>query len=180
MKMSIKILGSLQSTCTQRVLIVLHELGQDYKLVNISMMEGEHTSPAYVRDHHPFGVIPVLYDGPIKLFESRAISRYLVRKFRNSQSDTFVPNGDDLESFGLYEQALSVEYSYFDPSMKTLSHELLFKGFMGHGPPDEARVEQTLGTLRKTLDYYEDLLKNNSYLAGNVYDCTALTPCPCD
>lgn len=40
--------------------------------------------------------------------------------------------------------------------------------FMGHGEPDTKKVEHTVGNLRKTLDYYEELLQNQSYLAGNV------------
>lgn len=34
--------GAVYSTCTQRVLIALHELGLDFKLQSIEMKEGEH------------------------------------------------------------------------------------------------------------------------------------------
>ena len=37
-----KIYGSISSTCTQRVLIVLEELGIDYELISINMRAGVH------------------------------------------------------------------------------------------------------------------------------------------
>lgn len=46
--MSVKLLGSAQSTCTQRVLLVLRELGVEYDLEEISMQKGEHKVKAYL------------------------------------------------------------------------------------------------------------------------------------
>ncbi|ENH98711.1 hypothetical protein COCC4DRAFT_45845 [Bipolaris maydis ATCC 48331] len=56
--MSIKIQGSLQSACMQRVILTALELGVDYNLYDINI---------------PFGRIPALEEGSIRIFESRAI-----------------------------------------------------------------------------------------------------------
>lgn len=46
--MSITVFGASYSTRTQRVLLVLEELGRDYELKNVDLMKGEH----YVRNFH--------------------------------------------------------------------------------------------------------------------------------
>lgn len=37
-----KVFGSVASTCTQRVILVCHELGIEYELEDINMMKGQH------------------------------------------------------------------------------------------------------------------------------------------
>lgn len=60
----------------------------------------------------------------MKLFESRAICRYLANKY--SQEVNLLGPESDL---GLFEQAASVEYSYFDPPFQKLAYEKIFKRF---------------------------------------------------
>jgi len=40
--MAIKIYGSRQSSCTQRVIMMLFELGLDYELSDVNLQLGEH------------------------------------------------------------------------------------------------------------------------------------------
>ncbi|KAK1701850.1 hypothetical protein BDP67DRAFT_353797, partial [Colletotrichum lupini] len=68
-------------SCVHRVLITLNELGLEYDLTQVNLMKEEQKNPAYVKERHPFGRIPVIQDGDFQLFESRAICRYLVTKF---------------------------------------------------------------------------------------------------
>lgn len=85
-------------------------------------------NPDFVNSHHPFGVIPAIEDGGVRLFESRAICHYLVEKYGRSEEASLLPLAEaSAVDHGLFQQALSIEYSYFDPSMKSLSYELLFK-----------------------------------------------------
>ncbi|KAF5985099.1 glutathione S-transferase [Fusarium coicis] len=131
-------------------------------------VKGEHLAPNFVQDFHPFGRIPVLDDDGTGLFESRAICEYLVAKYGpksalNRRTDQSYPE------LATYEQAASVEYSYFDPTMKTLAYEKLFKGFMGRGDPDKATVERLEIDLVKVLDHYEKVLFHREYLAGNQF-----------
>lgn len=57
-----------------------------------------------------------------KLFESRAICRYLLAKY---DSTLALPN--NAEDLGIFEQADSVGYSYFDPAIVDLAYETIFK-----------------------------------------------------
>ncbi|GLA19142.1 hypothetical protein AnigIFM62618_006805 [Aspergillus niger] len=135
-----KIYGSISSTCTQRVLIVLEELGIDYELISINMRAGVHKSPSYLSEHNPFGVIPAYQDTDTKIFESRAICQYLTVK----HGGHLTPPSDPVQVAGFY-QAASVEYSYFDPPFKQLAYESLFKRFVEseftwhNGPNSETR-----------------------------------------
>ncbi|KAI8258572.1 Glutathione S-transferase [Colletotrichum sp. SAR 10_98] len=83
-------------------------------------------NPDYIKTYHPFGRIPVIQDGDLQLFESRAICRYIVAKFGASSSLDVITSGDPIV-IGKFEKALSIDYSYFDPSVRTLCNEKLWK-----------------------------------------------------
>jgi glutathione S-transferase len=92
-----------------------------------------------------------------------------------------------------YEQTASVEYSYFDPAMKSLAYENIFKKysappklclqsgtltqyrFMGHGDPDKEEVEKQKTLLVKVLDHYEKATSDREYLTGNVSGSPSFT-----
>ncbi|KAF5542821.1 zinc finger MSN2 [Fusarium phyllophilum] len=132
------------------------------------MQKGEHLEPNYVQNFHPFGRLPVLDDDGIRLFESRAICEYLVAKY-GAHSPLQRRTEQNFAELAIYEQAASVEYSYFDPTMKSLAYEKLFKRFMGHGDPDKATVERLEADLVKVLEHYEKVLSQRDYLAGNQF-----------
>ena len=81
----------------------------------------------FVEKVHPFGRIPALEDGAVHIFESKAICRYLVAKYATSDSSLTLPqNAGEL---AMFEQAASVEYSYFEPAVFKLAYELMFKKY---------------------------------------------------
>ncbi|EXF82428.1 hypothetical protein CFIO01_01888 [Colletotrichum fioriniae PJ7] len=127
--MWIKLWGSVTSYCTHRVLITLNELGIKYNLTQVNLMKGDQNmkDPAYIQEQHPFGRIPVSIHGDIQLFESRAICRYLVTKFGGPSSSLDAVVSGDPVNIGSFEKALSIDYSYFDPSVKALCNEKLWK-----------------------------------------------------
>ncbi|KAH7142324.1 glutathione S-transferase [Fusarium sp. MPI-SDFR-AT-0072] len=176
--MTVTLYGSRQSTCTQRVLLVLYELNiTDYRLSNVDMQKGEHHDPTYVQNLHPFGRLPVLDDNGTRLFESRAICQYLVAKYgRGSALDTRAEQ--TFAELAAYEQTASVEYCYFDPAMKSLAYENIFKKFMGHGDPDKEEVEKQKTLLVKVLDHYEKVTSDREYLTGNQFSLVDLYHMP--
>lgn len=40
--MTLKLYGTITSACTQRVILVLHELGIKYDFIPVALMKGEH------------------------------------------------------------------------------------------------------------------------------------------
>ena len=78
---TIKLYGMAMSTCTRRVRCVLEEMKLPYEIVLVDLGKGEHKQPAHL-SIQPFGQVPVLEDiDGTKIFESRAIMRYLLKKY---------------------------------------------------------------------------------------------------
>ncbi|EJF60576.1 glutathione S-transferase C-terminal-like protein [Dichomitus squalens LYAD-421 SS1] len=161
--MVLKLYGNPHSTCTQRVRTVLEELSVPYELVVIELQKGEHKSPEFVAIQ-PFGQVPYIDDDGFKLFESRAIARYLALK--NGGVDKIIPDPKNLQKFALFEQGASIEQSNFDPSVSALAFENVFKPLLGQ-KTDPATVEKHKTTLAGKLAGYEALLSRQKYIGGD-------------
>ncbi|KAH8748774.1 thioredoxin-like protein [Hyaloscypha sp. PMI_1271] len=193
--MVLKIYGHPTSTCTQRVLFTLEELGAHYELCLIDMPKGEHKTPTYIKTIHPFGRIPALEDSNFntnRLFESRAICRYIAEcnpgKLGGKPTNT--------KEVAVLEQALSVDFSYFDPTMKSLGYACLFRkqgvgsrgglgvdnglhsSFMGYGRGDQKKIDELTNQLRTVLDYYEWQLGQQEYLSGKEFSLIDIYTAP--
>jgi glutathione S-transferase len=100
--MAIKVHGAAFSTCTQRILTALTELGVEYELVSINFAAREHKSPAFLK-LQPWGKVPVLEDDGFFVFESRAMSKYVAKKYAG-QGTKLIPDESDLKGYALFEQ----------------------------------------------------------------------------
>jgi glutathione S-transferase len=78
------------STASMAPHLVLHELGVPHELVRIDKEGGELESASY-RALNPNGLIPVLVDGDLVLYESAAICLHLADRF--PEGDLFPPVG---------------------------------------------------------------------------------------
>lgn len=107
--MAIKIYGVAVSTCTKRVITTLLEKEVPYELITIDWSKAEHKQPEHLRKH-PFGKVPVLEDDGYFVFESRAICKYIAKKFAG-QGTKLIPDSQDDRGYGLFEQA-SLALSY--------------------------------------------------------------------
>ncbi|THY01347.1 glutathione S-transferase III [Aureobasidium pullulans] len=163
--MAMRLYGSKLSTCTQRVMLVLNELDLSYELISIDMKKGEHKTPDFIRDAHPFGKLPAFEDGSLHIFESRAICRYLVAKYASPDSVMLPPT--KLEEIARFEQVASVESSYFDTSIFKIAYEKIFKQFFGLGEADTAEMRKSENDLKEVLDYYDQVLASQQYLTGS-------------
>jgi glutathione S-transferase len=60
----------------QKISFALHELGLECEIVPVDLTKGEQRKPEFLA-LNPFGRVPVLVDGDLKLWESHAILAYL-------------------------------------------------------------------------------------------------------
>ncbi|KAB5588264.1 Glutathione S-transferase [Ceratobasidium theobromae] len=164
------------STCTKRVWTTAKEIGVDVTIVPVDLSKGEHKQEEYLATKQPFGIIPVLEDEDGTLiYESRAISRYLVAKY--AKGSPLLPDPSDHKAYGLFEQAASVEYSAFDPSASGLTAELVFAKMKGLDTND-VLVKKYTETLTAKMDGYERILAKQKYLAGNTFTLADLFHLP--
>lgn len=85
-----KLYGDLGSGSTRRVLAVLYYINADFELEALDLFKGETHTPELLA-LNPNGMVPVLVDGDMVIYEASAINLYLVDKF---ESD-LLPAGRD-------------------------------------------------------------------------------------
>lgn len=116
----IKLFGHPASTCTRNVLFTLAETHTPYELVLVDIMKGEHKQPAHVA-RQPFGQLPAIEDDGFKLYESRAIARYVDEK----AGSKLTPK--DAQQRAKMEQWISIETSDFYAPAMTFIYDGVFK-----------------------------------------------------
>ncbi|KAH9889014.1 glutathione S-transferase [Cubamyces lactineus] len=161
--MVLTIHGNVMSTCTNRVRTVCEELGVPYEVVPVDFSKGEHKAPEFTAVQ-PFGQVPYLDDDGFKLFESRAMARYIALKYGGVGK--LIPDPKDVQKTALFEQAASIELSNFDPYVSGLARENIFKPMFG-GKTDPAVVAELKSALEGKLAAYDVILGKTKYLAGD-------------
>ncbi|PIA38509.1 hypothetical protein AQUCO_02700010v1 [Aquilegia coerulea] len=145
---TVKVYGMPLSSCTARVLTCLIEKGVEYELIPRNLAVGEHKQPTFLAKQ-PFGQIPVLEDGDLTLFESRAIAKYVAYKYKDQGTDLL--RHENVKVSALVLVWTEVESQQYNPPISTLVYELLIKGMYGM-TTDQAVVDA-----------------QKKYLAGNSY-----------
>ncbi|KAF2874117.1 glutathione S-transferase [Massariosphaeria phaeospora] len=157
--------GARGSTNTDRVRLTLAEGGfTDYELVLFNLHKGEQKSDENMK-RHPWGKVPVItFPDGFTLHESRAICRFLARKY----SFPLLPADSDVEAAALFDQAQCVETLYFAEPAGKIGFEKFVKRFMGL-PVDKAVVAGALRSVEMYFDVAERLLQEKDYMAGKDF-----------
>ncbi|KAH7152566.1 thioredoxin-like protein [Dactylonectria macrodidyma] len=170
--MTIIVTGLLVSPRTQSIVLLLEELGLSYELRTVNMKIGEHQSLDFRMKYNPFGRVPVFEQGNTKLFESRAICRYLAAKYKSPLTPV------NVEDLGFFEQVESIVYSHFDTAIDNLADEMIFRRNSIHGEIDQRRIDINQGIITECLDYYDSILGEHEGLAGNDFSLVDLFHAP--
>eukprot|EP01018_Ginkgo_biloba_P038510 Gb_31239 [translate_table: standard] len=157
------------STCTARILACLNEKEVDYELIPVDLVAGAHQRPPFLA-LNPFGQIPAIQDGDLTLFESRAIIKYLARKYEGRGTNLL---GNTLVEQAVVDQWCEVESQQFNPLNYAVVFQTVIQPKMG-GTTDHKVVEASLEKLNKVLDIYEKSLSKNKYLAGDFFSLADL------
>ncbi|KAJ8581821.1 glutathione S-transferase [Rhizopogon salebrosus TDB-379] len=169
----VKLYGFPLSTCTRLVALVCKEKEIPYELISVNLAKGEQNAPEFVAKQ-PFGQVPYIDDDGFILYESRAISRYLSKKYQG-QGTELIPTDPQAEA--LFEQAASIEAFNFNAFVAPIIFEKWFKPFRGL-EPNEERVSELLVSLNPKLDAYEVILGKQKYLAGDSVTLADLAHLP--
>ncbi|XP_021763118.1 glutathione S-transferase-like [Chenopodium quinoa] len=171
--MGIKIHGSPMSTATLRAVAAAHEKELDFEFVTIDMKSGAHKQEPFI-SLNPFGQVPALEDGDVKLFESRAITKYIAYNYESKGTPLVYNKGKEMADLAVW---MEVEAHQFDPVASKLAWELVYKSMFGM-QTDNAVVEENEAKLVKILDVYEARLSKSKYLAGDSFTLADLHHLP--
>ncbi|KAJ3566693.1 hypothetical protein NP233_g6841 [Leucocoprinus birnbaumii] len=161
--MVLKLHAFPKSPNVTRLAVLLHEKNIPYQFVMVDTVGGEHKTPAYLTKQ-PFGQIPYMDDEGFILYESWAIARYICEKYR-AQGPDLLPT--ELHKYALFEQAVSVEQTNFQPHAQAIVHEGFVKELVYKQKPNTIRLEEAKKKMETSLDVYETILSKQKYLAGD-------------
>jgi glutathione S-transferase len=152
----LKLFGNPVSTCTRKVLATLNETKTPFDFTVIDFSKGEHKQPPHLA-RQPFGQVPALDDDGFKMYEARAMARYIDAK----AGGTLTPK--DLQERARMEQWISIETENFSShAMKFIYHSV----FKREQPPEV--LTKAGAALDVAFGVMERQLSETSYLAGET------------
>lgn len=171
--MGIKVYGIATYNC-QRVTLALLEFGvEDFELVKVYLKAGEHDAPSWT-SMTPFKQVPVFECGDFHLYESRAIVRYIARKYKGQGPSLF---GSTLEEQAIVDQWSEAEAYQFSFSFLPWSLEY-YVGRREERPLNEGVLKPFYDKLATFFDICESQLSKTKYLAGDFYSVVDLNIAP--
>ena len=164
---TLTLLGDGRSTYTRTVRMALAEKGIAHK------HEAVPPQTPQILALNPFGRIPVLLDGPIALYETSAILRYLDECF---EGPSLLPG--DATSRARCEQWVSLVNGHFYDSMarRYVLQYVFPKG--ADGQPDRAVIDHAVTEMERQLKVLEQAYANSDYLAGSTLSMADLFVAP--
>ena len=155
-----------------KVRFLLAELGLEYEKVHVPFAEPR---PEWYTRHHPFGRIPLLEDGDVRVGESNTILRYLAH--REGRFDLYP---DELAARARVDWALDTWSTSVRPALFPLERLVAFnvdqekgEGDPGKADPDE--VAAAVAKVQGPLGNFERFIADNGSVLGEftIADCSA-------
>jgi len=137
-------------------LLTIRNLGLDVEVTNVNLFEKEQLQPWFTKIN-PQHCVPTLDDNGFVIWESRAISSYLV----NSRH----PNGSTLYPIDAKQRALVDQRLYFDatnlfPKTRQIAFNALFLG-------ESVITEEKKKALFEAFELLNGFLANSKFVAGH-------------
>jgi len=147
------------STYVRTVRTLLAAKGAEYEQVPVNVLEGEPLQPDHLA-RHPFGKVPVIDHGDLRLIETGAITRYL-----NDVLDgpSFVP--DNPVDRARMDMAISMFDSYGYLNLVTVPGYHLFRDLVGN--PDEKALQEAIDASRLVLTEIMKVRGDSPWIAGD-------------
>lgn len=149
------------SSCSQKVRILMDELGIDYVSHPINLMRDEQRTEWYL-GINPRGLVPVLvHDGEVQI-ESNDIIEYLDRRFA-SPGNSLLP-ATEAEQQQMHE--LMALEDQLHPDLRTVTFTYLAPDPSDHAPPQTDDQFGYIGRLHEACTLLNERLKDRPYLLG--------------
>lgn len=158
--MGITLWGRLNSANVQKAVWVLEELALPYEHIPAGGSYGGTNDPAF-RAMNPNGLVPVLRDGDLTLWESHAVVRYLSAEYGSGLLFPLEP----VERAPV-DQWTDWTATTFQPAWIDVFWSLV------RTPPeqhDKPRIERAIAATRRCFDMLEQRLRHVHYLGGRDF-----------
>ena len=149
----------VKNTRAERIAWLLEELDLPYELNKLEFTPDSLKSVTH-RKRHPLGRIPVLEDGDVRIFESGAITQYILGRHKNGGLQPAV----DSPVFPEYLQWFHFSEGMVMPPMNTIVVQTMLLPPDRRDPVALAQAQKLLG---KALMPLEEVLEEREYLVGN-------------
>jgi glutathione S-transferase len=153
-----------------KVRFVLAELGLDYERVNVPFASPR---PEWFTRHHPFGRIPLLEDGEVRVGESNTILRYLAQICGRSDLYPEIPAARAAVDWALDTWSMHVR-----PVFSPLERAVIFNLDPERGggtleTADREALDAALPAVAAPLDAFERFVADNGTVVGTftIADC---------
>ncbi len=156
--MSLTIYGFDASTYVRSARMLLAEKGADYELVPVNVLTGE-TGEAEHLARNPFGKVPVMDHGDLRLYETSAICRYLNDALPGK---SLVPG--ELGDRARMDMAMGIYDNAAYGALLGLAAQHLFPDFVG-GKNEEVR-QDCMAKSRLALGEIMKLRGSGPWIAG--------------
>ena len=144
-----------------KVLAVARQLGLDFELCPIDLLNGAHLQPDFAA-LNPSKKMPVLEDDGFVLWESNAITQYLAsKKPEAGLLPVDARRRADVSRWQFWESA------HWDPACATLVFERLLKPVLGQGDPDPSAVARGEQDVRRFGAVLDGRLAARRFLCGD-------------
>jgi len=152
-----KLYGEPGSGSTRRVLAALYHIGVEFEFQMVDLFKGENRTPEFLA-LNPNGMIPVLVDGDVVLYEASAINLHLAEKFGSD----LLPKGKD--------RALTLQWMFWAAEHwrqgpPALFNERIAKPVMGI-PQDPRVISDAEASIRKYAAILDAHLTDRRYVVG--------------
>jgi len=123
---------------------------------------------------HPFGRVPVLEDGDVRIYETQAILRYLDARYPEMPLQPVDPR-----AIGRMSQAMGIIDCYmFNQTVRPIGGQRVVRPRLMGQEPDEAVVAEALPMTRTCLTALDALLGDDDFLAGDALSLADLMLAP--
>ncbi|KAM0821844.1 hypothetical protein ACQ4PT_071905 [Festuca glaucescens] len=174
---AVKVYGWAMWPFVARALLCLEEARVEYELVAMNPEAGDHLRSALgLLRQEPLRPVPVLEDGDLTLFESHAIARHVLRKYKSEALELLAGDGSP-EAAAMVDVWLEVVAQQHHAPTGAIMLQCIVVPLRG-GMRDQAVVDENVAKLRKVLEVYEARLSTSRYVAGESLTLADLSHFP--
>jgi glutathione S-transferase len=168
--LSLVLYDNAGSSNAMKVRMLLAEIGEDYERVRVPLPRPR---PDWYLERYPFGTIPFLEDGQMRLGESNAILRYLARSRDRSDLYPAEPPKRARVEWALDAWSTQIRGGLFPAESIGLMHADMETGGGRWEDADQDALTEAIDAARAKFDLLEWLIANNGTVTGEftIADC---------